>query len=620
MMIMSNNTEQFYTNFVNVLSSNAEVIVEIQDKGTPYYDTENDKIVITREDNERLEYASLFHELGHHLFTGNMPDDLARKEIVNAVEDVRIERFIVEKYPSVKSDLLELYERTRGKIGDQTIDNPILALRIILENKTDIFEDVNIDEDLKEKLKECVKVCKERGVLEGNYHDVYSVSEDLKKILFTDKYDEEKAKIKSEHLSKLRGEDGDGKGESTPSDEEIEKQENELRENLKKLEEKYQEEIKKVAKDFEEQYEDKFEKKTFDETDYLDGQERYKTLEEVKSEKLGEKGIQNRKEEAKKQEQLVKEINVEMDYGINNARTKNQFLKFLFDKVSIREVGSEEIEKKIRHGDDEIRHWNRYSTDTEEFKQYDSIALRISSELCRYLTFKNKQSSKRKNGTKLNMKSITRDISKHGEITDGRLFYNKKDILGNHSVLILVDFSGSMSESKKLINARKSLYILSKILEDLKINYAVHGFSSHNSQARKIIDYELKSFDDFTLDIEVLRKSWCFRDYWENRDGSSIQNAVDTLQKENGKKLLIVISDGLPNGRGNYHGDGAIAEMQFRVNKAIDNNIGVLGISIDRRADFVVKKVYPTNYSFSDNIDDIVVGLTEKYLQAIGVW
>lgn len=613
---MSENSPFFYTSFVSILTADedtSEVSVDIEEGVIPHYDTMRKLIVLRREKDERMEYASLFHELGHHFFTGELSSDKTHALIINAVEDVRIERYIVEKYPSVKSDLLASYKRVREKMGSKVIDNPIYALRILLENKSNIFEDVKIDPSLKKKLDDCMNVCDKNKVLEKDYHTVYSVSLELKKILFGDDYEKELSGIEIKY-AKI-GKKGSGSGSGSLSKEEHKKKEKEL----KKLEEKREQLEEKTTEEFKEGYEEDFSKKTYGKTTRFVGGLQNFTLEDLKSKgNVEEKTLKKKKGEAKETESVFIKIG-SSSYELNSEYTKHKFAEYMTQKVRITTLDSEEVSKLCKNPKGNHSGWESYKTDPEEFKKYDSVALRISSELCRHLKFKNKQSSKRKHGVKLNMKSITRDISKHGEIKDNELFYNKKDVLGNHSVLILVDFSGSMVDDKKILNARKSLYILTKILEDLKINHAVHGFSAHGIKKRQIMDYELKSFDDFSTNIESLRKAFFLNQWFHNRDGGSIQHAVDLLSRENGKKLLIVISDGLPTAV-DYCGEGAIAEMKFRVDTAINQGINVLGISIDKEADYVIKKVYPTNYSFSDNLEDLIVGLTEKYLEALEVW
>jgi hypothetical protein len=122
------------------------------------------------------------------------------------------------------------------------------------------------------------------------------------------------------------------------------------------------------------------------------------------------------------------------------------------------------------------------------------------------------------------------------------------------AILLLIDLSGSMRESGKIQNAFRGAVLLAETLAPLRIRFAIHGFQD-----------ELIRFKDFStplnpsttrlleeMPLEVFnRRSGGHNAAEYNDDGPCLRQAAAELLAEPGpERFLLVLSDGLPAGRG----------------------------------------------------------------------
>jgi len=129
-----------------------------------------------------------------------------------------------------------------------------------------------------------------------------------------------------------------------------------------------------------------------------------------------------------------------------------------------------------------------------------------------------------------------------------RLF--SKSILRLHkdySVCLLIDESGSM-QGRKIHNAALSTVLLSEVLSRVNINFEIAGF---NGSERIYKQYNQPFNWSVKRNIENIIPQAATRDANDNNDGFAINWAHYRLQQQSGEKILLVMSDGIPeNGRG----------------------------------------------------------------------
>ena len=225
----------------------------------------------------------------------------------------------------------------------------------------------------------------------------------------------------------------------------------------------------------------------------------------------------------------------------------------------------------------------------------------------------------------VDMKAVKRQIARYGQIVDPKVMKIRRNLIEKHSVLVLVDFSGSMGGYvkgfAKVQHAKQALVTLGKTLETLNVNYSLRGFSATGYKFQ-ICDILMKDFEDSHIDYTLINKVFFpsdEEDNCHNRDGSSVRHATKILQQQRGKKLLIVISDGLPShpsDKDDYSGEFGEEDTKLAVREALESGVHIMGISIDPSANNFVLKAYPNSFVFND-MKMFPLQLTKTYIQAI---
>jgi len=171
---------------------------------------------------------------------------------------------------------------------------------------------------------------------------------------------------------------------------------------------------------------------------------------------------------------------------------------------------------------------------------------------------------------KLNSKKAYRYITNG----DTRIFKkkNEKDV-GNVSVLLLVDCSGSMGRDDRIEHARRTSIILHETLSKLKIKHMIVGYSA-DEDGCGVDHVVLKTWNDnkTCYDLSTIR----YRR--ENRDGDTIRTGIEYFKNiHTKKKLMIVISDGAPAAT-EYRGRAAIQDTINAQKEAKKKGIKLINI------------------------------------------
>lgn len=146
---------------------------------------------------------------------------------------------------------------------------------------------------------------------------------------------------------------------------------------------------------------------------------------------------------------------------------------------------------------------------------------------------------------------------------------------------LLIDGSGSMSSSNKFMEA----YRASSILEECLKEIAPLKITQFDCSGRTVNHYVVKGFDDNKSNVNY-STTFALNSYPNNcnMDGFSIRVAATELLKRNeAKKVLIVLSDGLPSGDSHdYYGKVAQADVKEATRYARKNGIDVFNIMFGR--------------------------------------
>jgi len=208
----------------------------------------------------------------------------------------------------------------------------------------------------------------------------------------------------------------------------------------------------------------------------------------------------------------------------------------------------------------------------------------------------------------------------------------------NTSISILVDFSGSMRWQDKIQQAMSTLVVLSEIFNYAKVNFEILGFTTYGrkkteyftdeefEKAASIIDkchpfrpeysryspiviYCMKDFNEpFSVKIKNRISNYKSISLEHNVDGESVEIAYKRLlNRPEKRKILFVLSDGTPEADGDK---GALKKHLKKVTSKIEQEKKVelygIGILTDSVRDYYSK------YMVVKKVDDLTVSIVNK--------
>lgn len=226
----------------------------------------------------------------------------------------------------------------------------------------------------------------------------------------------------------------------------------------------------------------------------------------------------------------------------------------------------------VYHPSDKIDGISYYGQDVD-IKKCNKEATTFAKHLKELLMYQAK--TRRLNGLK---SGTLNDSSLNRIVTDQKVF--RKTIKGKVKkgrIEVLIDLSGSMSGSK-MTNAIAAAYMLASACQKCKVPISVMG---HCDLGRVHLFHYLEYENSMKLDakdkILAAECDGC------NRDGLAIFHALTDLVrhgKKDEQKILIVISDGAPNGNiGHYYGEYARDDIQH-IESVFEKQFGVKMIGV----------------------------------------
>ena len=138
-------------------------------------------------------------------------------------------------------------------------------------------------------------------------------------------------------------------------------------------------------------------------------------------------------------------------------------------------------------------------------------------------------------------------------------------------IYLLVDMSGSMGIGNRIGAARLATCVLGETCKTLQIKYKITGFSGDTRLAEH---YIISDWDE-----DGLPNIAHMCEYHENRDGYSIRVATKDLELQSEeRKILIILSDGVPAGGTGYGGQEAIEDTKEAVIEARKKGLEIISI------------------------------------------
>ena len=194
-----------------------------------------------------------------------------------------------------------------------------------------------------------------------------------------------------------------------------------------------------------------------------------------------------------------------------------------------------------------------------------------------------------------------------GRSNDAKLFQQElKGEISDFVVDVLIDASGS--QMKRQGDVALQAYIISEALSNVDIPYRVMSFCTFWDYT---IMHRFRRYDDPRSENDNI---FNYVTSSNNRDGLAIRTAgYDLLQREEEKKIMIILSDGRPYdviiNRPNaknpepYQGKAAIADTATEVRRLRNLDVSVLGVFAGEEKDLATeKKIFGKDFVYIRDI------------------
>lgn len=194
-----------------------------------------------------------------------------------------------------------------------------------------------------------------------------------------------------------------------------------------------------------------------------------------------------------------------------------------------------------------------------------------------------------------------------GRTNDAKLFQQElKGEISDFVVDVLIDASGS--QMKRQGDVALQAYIISEALSNVDIPYRVMSFCTFWDYT---IMHRFRRYDDPRSENDNI---FNYVTSSNNRDGLAIRTAgYDLLQREEEKKIMIILSDGRPYdviiNRPNaknpepYQGKAAIADTATEVRRLCNLDVSVLGVFAGEEKDLATeKKIFGKDFAYIRDI------------------
>lgn len=203
----------------------------------------------------------------------------------------------------------------------------------------------------------------------------------------------------------------------------------------------------------------------------------------------------------------------------------------------------------------------------------------------------------------------------------GRIFAKRAmpDTDLNTALVVLVDLSNSMAGGGRIEAARRAALCLYAFCREVELPIAVYGHHTDGRQhlsAREETVY-LHSLAEFEPDADDRYRILAMKPYGANRDGAALLYAAHKLLKRpEAKKILLLISDGVPNAT-NYRGKAAKMDLLELKKDLTKKGITFLAAAIGSDKE-VIAEIYQEAFLDISDLKKLPAALSGQLLMRIG--
>lgn len=219
--------------------------------------------------------------------------------------------------------------------------------------------------------------------------------------------------------------------------------------------------------------------------------------------------------------------------------------------------------------------------------------------------------------------------------TDQRIFAEQMKVQHPRpmEVAILVDCSGSMrwgvnnnpfvfveKEHTRIYKALSACIGAAESLANFQAMVSVWGHTADVEQKYTCTIFRFKGWHESVVGLkrkaEFFLGNMGFDNYTVsgNRDGDALSYVGKKFSPSGTRKMLIVISDGLPNAEG-YGGDDAEAHCRSKIAELRARGVHVQSISITQEAHEANDRIYGSAFNVNDNDPNVIAGIVASLIE-----
>lgn len=217
-----------------------------------------------------------------------------------------------------------------------------------------------------------------------------------------------------------------------------------------------------------------------------------------------------------------------------------------------------------------------------------------------------------KSGKKVHVgRAIQEEVRKASPFETGAFMRREQPQEADYAIELLVDLSGSMDEddSCKILEAYRAVVVLSEVLNNIGIKFAVTGFNSklHDFKiyGEDLGDTVRQGYEKMLFEVTSFRAQY-------NDDGWALDTVHDrVLRQEEKQKIIFVISDGQPAPSFAHRS----YDLRAVISKVLKSKVKLIGLGLGSETGHV-QQYYPNSVA-NISVEDLSKVLTQKVREVI---
>ena len=508
-------------------------------------------------ENEVISF--ILHEIAHANFTEAFKPTTSIPEprldygtFLNTCDDIRVEKKLMDKYPGTYDSFRRSAKNVQDQLEEDFIQmvpahiNYLLNLRQHQWKFKLYFKNKQVEDMFLDTLLLIKRASNFPTLTELHDYLVSDVWPQFKQLI--EEQNKEDDDIQSSHSHQLGHPDPNPQQAQDPNNEQQDQNENDEQQNSPEQQENEQE-----HKDSSEQQDEKQDQEQ--EEDSSNG-------EQFLEEQSGESNSAQASEEQQRDQDYKKNVKEQLKTAFSKTVME---MKDLVDTVkqfsrhadenrgkTLEEEINEELERQKQKDQTEQKQAKSEidmdGKNTRDFKTYEELYADIAIYIP-YFKLKlqsiMEDNKMRRYGGAFTRGKLNNKLLYKWKCKSTRLFSQKiRRMHKEYAVTLLIDESGSMVSNNKHLNAARSAVLLSEVLNAINIPFEIRGFNASERIYKKFsqpFNWTIKR------NLENIIPSATDGDNGSTNDAFAINWATDSLAKEEGEKILIVLCDGEPN-------------------------------------------------------------------------